>query len=56
MRRALERVKVISCADGTFHITPKWRKQYQKPGLFTRMYLAERFQAALNGALRVKKK
>jgi hypothetical protein len=51
-RRVWSKVRVYSCADGTMRIEPKWRKEFAKPGVFTRMYLAERLQTAMNRALK----
>lgn len=44
LRRYWSKVKVQSCADGSLHITPTWRRKYRRHGVITRMnaaYLAE---------------
>ena len=42
------RFKVLSCANGTFRIEPVYKRKYQRPGLMTRLYLAEQIQRLLN--------
>ena len=46
-------VKVWSCADGRFRITPTWQPQY-KPvgGVLTRMYAARHLQRVLDSYLK----
>ena len=46
------RVKVQSCADGTLHIYPRWRKNFKQHGLITRMHGAYCLQGHLNKKLK----
>ena len=43
------KVKVQSCADGTFRILPVWRKKYRRPGVLTRMYAASQAEQVIRG-------
>ena len=52
IRGAWNRVKAISCADGTVYIKPRWRKQFSHPGVFTRMYLARMLEEFINGKIK----
>lgn len=40
LRTLWSSVAVYSCADGTLRLEPTWRKQFDKPGMLTRMHVA----------------
>lgn len=48
LRTAWSDAKVLSCADGSIRIEPKYRRKYRKPGVITRMYLARMVADCLN--------
>lgn len=52
LRRAWAGVKVISCADGTSYVKPRWRKQFRQHGVLTRLYVARMLQEFINGKLK----
>lgn len=57
LKTRIVRVKVDSCADGTFRIKPVWQKKWQfgetkTPGLFTRMSCAKDLEQLLNARLK----
>jgi len=63
IRRRLERVRVHSCADGTFTLEARWKEPYMvrmdeemltrslPPGLFTRMDTAEELEKLINESI-----
>lgn len=62
LRKRIERVKVHSCADGSFVIMARWKEPYVRrsqsdppdlgselpPGMFTRMDVADQIEKELN--------
>ncbi len=52
LRSLWSTVKVQSCADGTLHIYPRWRKFYKRPGVITRMHAAYLLQQDMSRRLR----
>lgn len=58
LQRRIESVEVVSCADGSMRIKPKWRLSWTKnpngPGIFTRIGAADEMERLINRGLRVK--
>ena len=56
LQRRMSSVKIVSCADGSMRLTPKWRYSWTRnrlgPGLFTRMGTAAELERLINGRLR----
>lgn len=47
LRKLWSTIDVQSCADGTLRISPKWRRQWRRHGVLTRMYSARMVKEVL---------
>ena len=55
LRPLMSKVIVLSNADGTLTVEPRWRKKIGKPGLMARMAAASRLAYLVNCYLRRRK-
>ena len=52
LRALMSSVKVLSLARGDMLISVRWRKNFRKPGVLTRLAAAQRLTKFLNDHLR----